>query len=76
MYALIIQDENGSTVVEHVAVNGNDPVITDHEELPNNQWGRPFYLTFWVSKNRPDWKIYEAQFSVRIRDEKISIDLV
>lgn len=79
MYALIIQDELGNSIVEHVSVFTNsivhvlDSSLTDDGGIPLVEWRKADHLIGWVRKNKPTWKIYEAGFGIQVKDGKISV---
>lgn len=66
-YVLRILDENGYTVVEHVANHSDDNVYVNDAKssgLPQTEWRKSHHLTNWVKENKPNWKVEEKQFGI------------
>lgn len=74
MFALIIKDENGYEVVNHVSNYSDDTVFVPCAQdfkLPQQEWRKSFHLTEYVAKNKPNWKVYTRTFEIVVKNEKI-----
>jgi len=64
-YALRITDGK-ICVLEHVANNAEECVITNDERLPHKLWNKATLLTSYIRINFPDWKIQTKYFDFPI----------
>lgn len=61
-YLLIVKDENGYTVVNHVANYQDDTIyIPNYEEhgLSQSEYRKSHHLTSEIAKNKPNWQVIE-----------------
>ena len=71
MYALIVLDADGGTVVRHVAWDTSESLYVDHEEVRQREWGKASSFLEWVRKNHPEWTIFETDFDIEIREGEL-----
>lgn len=68
MYALRIKDDNGYTVVEHVANYSDDTVHIDPEywgQLGNvTEWRKASRVVSYVKEHHLTWTIEEREFDI------------
>lgn len=66
-YALVIRNEAGFPIVEHVAMNVDDSVYFEDAELYGapTEWRKAHHLIDWVKVNQPHWRIESKEFSVK-----------
>ena len=72
MYALIVEDADGNVVVSHVAGDSSESICVDHEEVPQYEYGKAYRFVEWVELNKPNWKIFESNFDIEVRQGKLT----
>ena len=74
MFALIIENENRHTVLEHVALSENDSVYVTFASyflMPNQKWENSKHLIDWVKENKPSWRVYTRTFEIAVKGDSI-----
>ena len=66
MYALVVLDADGGTVVRHVAWDNSDSLYVDYEGVFQREWRKASSFLEWVRKNYPEWTVLEKDFDIDI----------
>jgi len=67
MYALLVKDETGNTVVEHVSNYADDTVHVPYWSdygLQQSEYRKAHHLLSEIQKDHPEWKVYSREFKL------------
>lgn len=63
MYALLITDAKGNTIMEHVAVNSDDDCVFEYKG-DHSEFRKSYKLLNYVRRTYPEFIIYEREFDI------------